>query len=49
MGAAAIKELLSEVDVEKEREEFSRLKVIKRTKLKKAQAEKEKQAQAENA
>ncbi len=27
---------------EKEREEFSRLKVIKRTKLKKAQAEKEK-------
>ena len=34
---------------EKEREEFSRLKVIKRTKLKKAQAEKEKQAQAENA
>ena len=33
---------------EKEREEFSRLKVIKRTKLKKAQAEKEKQAQAEN-
>ncbi|MGN0500735.1 MAG: V-type ATP synthase subunit D [Ruminococcus sp.] len=34
---------------EKEREEFSRLKVIKRTKLKKAQAEKEKQTQAENA
>ena len=34
---------------EKEREEFSRLKVIKRTKLKRAQAEKEKQTQAENA
>ena len=33
---------------EKEREEFSRLKV-KRTKLKRAQAEKEKQTQAENA
>ena len=33
----------------KEREEFSRLKVIKRTKLKKAQAEKEKQAKAANA
>ena len=42
-------EFISDALDEKEREEFSRLKVIKRTKLKRAQAEKEKQTQAENA
>ena len=43
------KKFISDALDEKEREEFSRLKVIKRTKLKRAQAEKEKQTQAENA